>query len=96
MRDLEDPKWMYVKAALLLVIVVIASALLLAESPHWRTASLLLLVIWGSARVYYFAFYVIERYIDPSFRFAGLLSAIRYLIGRGSPPERDSNHELRE
>jgi len=35
--------------------------------------------IWSFCRVYYFAFYVIERYIDPSFRFSGLISALRYL-----------------
>jgi hypothetical protein len=27
-------------------------------------------------------FYVIERYIDPSYRFSGVLSALRYLLGR--------------
>jgi hypothetical protein len=30
------------------------------------------LSIWSFARAYYFAFYVIEHYVDGSYRFAGL------------------------
>jgi hypothetical protein len=37
------------------------------ERIAWRVGFILLL-IWSSARAYYFAFYVIERYIDPEFR----------------------------
>lgn len=36
----------------------------------------------ASARLYYFMFYVIERYVDPSYRFSGLASALRYLFFR--------------
>jgi hypothetical protein len=73
---------MYAKAALLLAIVLLSCALLLVDAPAWRTAALLLLVIWGSARLYYFLFYVIERYIDPSYRFSGVISALRYSVRR--------------
>jgi hypothetical protein len=80
MRDLSDPKWMYLKASLLLLILLCSAALLLADEPSWRTAGLLALLVWASARVYYFMFYVIERYIDPSYRFSGVLSALRHLL----------------
>jgi len=30
--------------------------------------------------LYYFCFYVIEKYIDPSYRFDGLISVARYLL----------------
>jgi hypothetical protein len=73
---------MYVKAALLLVIVLGSCALLFLAAPTWRTAALLAFVVWGSARLYYFLFYVLERYIDPSYRFSGIGSALRYLLGR--------------
>jgi hypothetical protein len=73
---------MVVKAALFVVIGVIASALILAEAPDWRVLVLLLLAIWAFCRAYYFAFYVIEKYIDPSYRFSGLVSALRYLWKR--------------
>ncbi len=81
-RDSMNPKWMYLKAILFVIILVSCSSLLLLASPMWRTAGLLALVIWSSSRLYYFMFYVIEKYIDPSFRFAGVGAAVSYLIGR--------------
>jgi len=39
---------------------------------------------------YYFAFYVIEKYVDPTYRFAGLWSFLRYAMsrrGRGGKPD---------
>ena len=41
---------------------------------------LLGVAIWSFCRFYYFAFYVIEKYVDSSYRFAGLSSVVRYLI----------------
>ena len=87
MRDLADPKWMYGKAVLLFVILVLCCTLLLLETATWRTALLLSLVAWSSARLYYFMFYVIERYIDPSFHFSGIGSALRYFLTRRSRKE---------
>jgi hypothetical protein len=40
------------------------------------------LAIWAFCRAYYFAFYVIENYIDPKFRFAGLLSVLGYFVDK--------------
>ena len=79
--DFMNPKWMYLKAVLFAIILVSCGSLLLLASPTWRTAFLLALVIWSSSRLYYFMFYVIEKYIDPSFRFAGVGAAVSYLIG---------------
>jgi hypothetical protein len=82
MRDLKTSRWMWVKAALFLVIGLTSSALILAEVPDWRVLLLLVLAIWAFCRLYYFAFYVIEKYIDPSYRFSGLFSVLRYLWKR--------------
>jgi hypothetical protein len=82
MRDLKTSRWMWVKAALFLVIGIASSALILVEVPDWRVLLLLLLAIWAFCRLYYFAFYVIEKYIDPSYRFSGLFSVVRYLWKR--------------
>ncbi|MEM8494737.1 MAG: hypothetical protein AAF916_04770 [Planctomycetota bacterium] len=79
MHDLQNPRWMYLKAALFVGIAVISATLLVLESPKLRTAVLLALLMWASCRAYYFAFYVIEKYIDPSYRFAGLIDFVRYL-----------------
>jgi hypothetical protein len=80
MEDLHNPKWMYLKAALFIAIGFIPVCLLLAANPTLKTGVLLFLVIWSFCRAYYFAFYVIDRYIDPKFRFSGLFSVIRYLV----------------
>lgn len=79
--DLKDARWMYLKAVLFLVAGCTAAGLLLAESPTLRTAFLLWIAVWAFCRLYYFLFYVIEKYIDPGYRFDGLLSAARYLLG---------------
>jgi len=79
MRDLQSHRWMWVKAILFLLIGIASSALILAELPEMRVLILLVLAIWSFCRAYYFAFYVVERYIDPSFRFSGLISMLRYL-----------------
>ena len=82
MRDLKTSRWMWIKAVLFVVIGVTSCLLILAEAPDWRIALLLALAIWAFCRAYYFAFYVIEKYIDPSFKFSGLFSVLRYLCGR--------------
>ena len=88
MSDLRSPKLMCLKGVLLLLIGVIASGLLLLEHPSLKVAALLGLAIWGFARAYYFAFYVIERYIDPKFKFAGLWSVARHVMLRGREQRR--------
>jgi Kef-type K+ transport system membrane component KefB len=82
MKDLTDPFWIKFKGILFLVVGMLASALLLLE--HWdlKTAVLLAIAIWCFCRFYYFAFYVIERYVDSSYRFSGLGSFAKYLITR--------------
>ena len=75
---------MWVKAALFLIIGILSSVLILVEMPDLRVAVLLVLAIWSFCRAYYFAFYVIEHYTDPSFRFSGLISALRYLWNKNS------------
>lgn len=84
MSDLTNPKLMYLKAALFLLIGLLSCGLLLLDSPHLRTVALLCLSIWSFARLYYFCFYVIEHYVDPSYKFAGLWSFASYLMQRRS------------
>ena len=80
MRDLKNSKWMWAKAWMLLGIGLASCTLLLVELGSWRGAALLALGIWAFCRLYYFAFYVIEKYVDPKFRFSGLISALQYLL----------------
>ena len=85
MDDLKSKTAIYLKAILFLVIGVTAFVLLLAQNYNVQTALLLALVIWSFCRAYYFAFYVIEHYVDPGFRFAGLFAFAKYLIKRRAP-----------
>lgn len=43
-------------------------AMVLVDRPTISTAICLLLMIWAFSRAYYFAFYVIEKYIDPGYK----------------------------
>lgn len=81
MSSVLSKRLIFLKAVLFIVIGVVSGGLILVESPRWQTLGLLLAAIWAFCRAYYFAFYVIEKYVDPSFRFAGLGSALRYLLG---------------
>jgi len=78
--DLKSAKLMYLKAILFLLAGTASAAGILIESPHWRTAGLLGIAVWSFCRLYYFAFYVVEKYIDPGYRFAGLGSLLIYLL----------------
>ena len=80
--DLKNPKWMYLKAAMFVVIGCTCFALLWMANPTILTAVLLALMVWAFARAYYFAFYVIGKYVDPQYRYSGLLSFLRYLLGK--------------
>lgn len=82
MTDLTSKTAIYLKAFLFLVIGVTSAVLLIAQNFNIQTAILLTLVIWSFCRAYYFAFYVIEHYVDPSFRFAGLFAFVKYLMRR--------------
>lgn len=80
MKDLTKPGWIKLKGGLFLLLGIFAATLLILEHPTLKVAFLLVLAIWSFCRVYYFAFYVIEHYVDASYRFAGLGSFLRYLI----------------
>ena len=86
MTDIRSPKLLYLKGAMFLAVGLLASAALLVEHPDLKVALLLALAVWGFARAYYFAFYVIEHYIDPAYRFAGLGSFLKYLARRRRRP----------
>jgi hypothetical protein len=77
---------LYLKGLLFLGLGLLASGLLIGEHPEWRTLALLAIAVWAFSRAYYFAFYVVEHYIDPGFRYAGLFAFFRYALHRRSRP----------
>ncbi len=86
MTDLTSPTLIKLKGFLFLFLGTVSAALLLLEHPEWHVALLLGVAIWSFCRFYYFAFYVIEKYVDPSYRFAGLSSFALYLVGKRRQP----------
>src|SRR5262249_28583419 len=63
--DITNKKLIVLKGFLFLVAGVLASVLLIVEHPSLEVVLLLAIAVWSFARFYYFAFYVIEHYVDP-------------------------------
>lgn len=72
MGDLKSSRLIIFKGFLFLLVALVAASVLLGENFSLRTGFLLFVAIWSFCRFYYFAFYVLERYVDPSFKFSSL------------------------
>ncbi len=80
MKDLVSPTWIKLKGLLFLALGICSGSLLVLEQPTAKVVLLLALAIWCFCRFYYFAFYVLEHYVDPGYRFSGLWSFAVYLL----------------
>ncbi|HYG78303.1 MAG TPA: hypothetical protein VEK08_25090 [Planctomycetota bacterium] len=80
--DIKSPRLLYLKGFLFVLCGLMAGGTLLLEHPSLKVALLLALCVWCFARAYYFAFYVVEHYVDPQYRFAGLFDFACYAIRR--------------
>jgi hypothetical protein len=78
MADITSPRILWAKGLLFLLIGILGSTILLIEVGNVRTILLHVVSVWAFCRFYYFAFYVIEHYVDPSYRFAGLFAFLKY------------------
>jgi hypothetical protein len=81
-RDLKNPIWIHLKGWLFLLLTGIACVGLFIQNPTWQTGLLLSIGLWSACRCYYYMFYVIEKYVDPDFKFAGLTSVVKFLVKR--------------
>ena len=86
MTDLKSKGWIVFKGIAFLAIAILAATMLLLESPSLQTALLLAVLAWAAARFYYFLFYVLERYVDPTLRYAGILALMRAILARTPRP----------
>ena len=80
--DITNPRILYLKGGLFLLGGLLAAGILVAEHPSLKVAALLVVSVWCFARAYYFAFYVVQHYVDDRYRFAGLWSFARYALRR--------------
>ena len=83
LKDINKVWLLYLKAFLLFLTGFISSILLVLLNFNFKTIVLLLLAIWGFCRAYYFAFYVIQNYVDPNYKFSGLIDFAKYSIKKG-------------
>jgi len=78
--DITNSKVLKLKGMLFLLLGFLSAGIILAIVPDWRVILLLTICIWAFCRFYYFAFYVLQHYADPEFRYSGLLDLFRYLL----------------
>ena len=77
--DIGSKKLIIVKGFLFAFLGALGALGIWLQIPDWRTALLLAITIWAYCRFYYFAFYVIEHYVDSEFKFAGLWAMLIWL-----------------
>tara|TARA_B100000401_G_C52622883_1_gene632238 strand:+ start:425 stop:682 length:258 start_codon:yes stop_codon:yes gene_type:complete len=82
MKDIKKVWLLYIKGGLMFLVGLIASLLLISTHFELKTFLLLALAIWGFCRSYYFAFYVIQNYIDPDYKYSGLIEFAKYSVKR--------------
>ena len=80
MADIKNRAVIWTKGFLFLGLGLLASVLLVLEAPSVKVLVLLLLSVWAFCRFYYFAFHVIQHYVDATYRFSGLFSFLRYVV----------------
>ena len=91
--DITSTRLLIAKGVLFACLGVLAGVLIVMDSGGlwWHSLVLLIVCVWAFCRAYYFAFYVIKHYIDPTFNYAGLTSALKYLC---KPNTRKHAHSI--
>lgn len=82
MTDITSKKLIALKGILFLVIIIGSATLILIKQPTLTAALAVFVLIWASARFYYFLFYVLEKYVDPNLRYSGLFALLSKLLAR--------------
>ncbi len=82
MGDLTSQRLIVLKGWMFLLAGLMSGGLLLFENPALRNAALLAICVWSFCRFYYFAFYVIEHYVDGRFKYAGLFDFLKRTLWR--------------
>ena len=84
MGDLKNKRVIVAKGLLFLLMIVLSAGALFGLAPSWRTLLLLAVLIWASARFYYFLFYVLHTYVDPRYKYAGLFALAKSLLRKNN------------
>lgn len=76
MADLKSPRLIVAKGIMFAAISFMSVYIILDEYRSLKLAVLLCLLVWASCRFYYFLFYVLEKYVDPRLRYAGIVDLV--------------------
>ncbi len=79
MADLKSRNLIVFKGLLFLLLIVMAAGAIFCFTPSWRMLILLAVLIWASARFYYFLFYVLHTYVDSRYKYAGVVALLKSL-----------------
>jgi hypothetical protein len=82
MRDLTSKRLIVLKGVLFGVLMLLSAALIFWERPSAAIAALLAVLVWSSWRFYYFVFYVLHAYVDPSRKYSGVGALALSLLRR--------------
>jgi hypothetical protein len=80
MTNLTHPGLIKFKGLLFLLLAILSTAMLYTDHPDIRFLLLFGIAVWSFCRFYYFAFYVITNYVDPTYRFSGFGAFAKYLL----------------
>ena len=80
MGDLKSQRVIITKGFLFLFTGILSFGILLLRHPTVQDAALLAACVWSFCRFYYFAFYVIQHYVDDDYRFSGLADYAAYSL----------------
>ena len=89
MADLQNKKLIVLKGVLFAIILAFSLTAIVMLTRDWHIAALLVLVTWSAARLYYFVFYVLEKYVDPTLKYSGITALFMAIVRRrpsASPP----------
>ena len=92
-EDLKSARLIILKAVLFFLLATGCSALLILQAASWQNAALLAVAVWSFCRLYYFAFYVMERYLDPNLRYSSLFALTIALLKRFKERDATNKHQ---
>jgi hypothetical protein len=82
MLNIRSKNLIVIKGLLLITIVIGSIIGITCYCPRIEVVVLLLILVWASARSYYFLFYVLEKYVDPKLRYTGIIDLIQNIKKR--------------
>lgn len=82
MPDLKSKPLIVLKGILFAIIASLACTANLLDDRLAVRAAALVFCVWAACRFYYFLFYVLEKYVDASLRYAGIFALFRSIHRR--------------